>query len=46
MGGYLPMQLELKILVIWSAGMASEVDGVWVSWIISGESGWISILLW
>ena len=44
------MQVELKVEVIWSAGMESFAfagkvsDGDWVSWIIYGERAWISII--
>ena len=39
------MHVVLKVLSIWSAGMESlGVD--WVSWIVSGESAWISIVDW
>jgi len=37
------MQVELKVGVMRSAGMESEVVGVSVSWMISGERAWISI---
>lgn len=41
-----PMQVELKVGVMSSAGMESVVvdeDWGWISWITSGERAWISI---
>lgn len=37
------MQVELKVGVMRSAGMESEVVGVSVSWMVSGERTWVSI---
>lgn len=37
------MQVELKVGVMRSAGMESEVVGGSVSWMVSGERTWVSI---
>lgn len=43
-GGLLPMHVVPKVLSMRSGGIESvEVD--WVSWMVSGESAWISIII-
>jgi len=42
-GEGVPMQVVLKVGVMRSAGMESEVVGVSVSWMVSGERTWVSI---
>lgn len=38
-----PMHVELKVLSIWSVGIESGGVEI-VSWIVSGESAWISMV--
>lgn len=43
-GGALPMHVVPKVLSMRSGGIES-VEVEWVSWIVSGESAWISIII-
>ena len=40
----IPMQVEPNVGVMRSAGIKSLVVEGWVSWIISGDKGWISMM--